>query len=68
MTTTKINGLALTAAPAFVYRGGILFSQTIFPFLIVQFAAVGKVFSSATNHVITYEQSVLLLASAGGQK
>ena len=120
LTATKINGLALTAAPAFVYRGGILFGQTIialaiaswltiyfgpviwqraksqnlitqaelfgnhyqspviyvltviiglvsvFPFLIVQFAAVGKVFSSATNNVITYEQSVLLLAISTG--
>lgn len=120
LTATKINGLALTAAPAFVYRGGILFVQTIialviaswltvyfgpaiwkkakeenlitqaelfgnhyqspiiytltviigllsvFPFLIVQFAAVGKVFSSATNHLITYEQSVLLLAISTG--
>lgn len=120
LTATKINGLALTAAPAFVYRGGILFGQTIialaiaswltvyfgpaiwkrakeqnlitqaelfgnhyqspiiyaltviiglvsvFPFLIVQFAAVGKVFSSATNHAITYEQSVLLLAISTG--
>ncbi len=120
LTATKINGLALTAAPAFVYRGGILFGQTIialaiaswltvyfgpaiwkraksqnlitqaelfgnhyqspviyaltviiglvsvFPFLIVQFAAVGKVFSSATNNIITYEQSVLLLAISTG--
>ncbi|MGK7896552.1 MAG: sodium:solute symporter, partial [Xenococcus sp. (in: cyanobacteria)] len=120
LTATKINGLALTAAPAFVYRGGILFAQTIialgiaswltvyfgpaiwkkakeqnlitqaelfgnhyqspiiyaltviiglvsvFPFLIVQFVAVGKVFSSATNHVVTYEQSVLLLAISTG--
>ena len=120
LTATKINGLALTAAPGFVYEGGILFGQTIialaiaswltvyfgpaiwkrakeqnlitqaelfgnhyqspviyaltviiglvsvFPFLIVQFAAAGKVFSSATNHVITYEQSVLLLAISTG--
>ena len=120
LTATKINGLALTAAPAFVYRGGILYGQTVialaiacwltwyfgpliwkkakaeniitqaelfgnhykspiiyaltviiglvsvFPFLIVQFAAVGKVFSSATNHVITYEQAVLLLAISTG--
>ena len=120
LTATKINGLALTAAPAFVYQGGILFGQTVislaiacwltayfgpaiwkrakeqnlitqaelfghhyqspviyfltvaiglisvFPFLIAQFAAVGKIFSAATNYVITYEQSVLLLAISTG--
>ena len=35
---------------------------SVFPFLIVQFAAVAKVFSTATNNVVNYEMSVLLLA------
>lgn len=35
---------------------------SVFPFLIVQFAAVAKIFSTATNNVVNYEMSVLLLA------
>lgn len=120
LVATKISCLALTATPALVYEGGILFGQTIialivsswltvylgpaiwqrakeenlitqaelfgnhyqspviyaltsiislvsvFPFLIVQFTAMGKVFSSATHNVITYEQSGLLLAIVTG--
>ena len=116
MAATKINGLALTTAPAFIYEGGILYSQTFlnltiasllsvyfgpliwqvcqrkqfitqaelyadyykspliyglttiigiistFPFLVVQFAAVGKIFAAATGNLVTYEQSVIILA------
>jgi SSS family solute:Na+ symporter len=35
---------------------------SVFPFLIIQFVAVGKIFSVATDNVVTFEQSVLLLA------
>ncbi len=35
---------------------------SVFPFLIIQFVAVGKIFSVATGNVVTFEQSVLLLA------
>ncbi len=35
---------------------------SVFPFLIVQFVAVAKIFSVATNNIVTFEQSVLLLA------
>jgi len=35
---------------------------SVFPFLIVQFAGVAKVFSTATNNAVSYEMSVLLLA------
>jgi SSS family solute:Na+ symporter len=120
IVATKVNGLALTTAPGFIYEGGILFSQTfialavscflllhygpqiwtickqnnfitqaelfghyyqspavytltallgicsIFPFLIVQFAAVAKVFSAATGNLVTYEQSILFLGVATG--
>ena len=120
LIATKISCLALTATPALVYEGGILFGQTIvalivsssltfyfgpaiwqkakeqnlitqaelfgnhyqspfisaltsiislvsvFPFLIVQFIAVGKVVSLATNNIITYEESGLLLAIITG--
>ena len=35
---------------------------SVFPFLIIQFVAVGKIFSAATGNVVTFELSVLLLA------
>lgn len=38
----------------------------VFPFLIIQFAAVAKVFSAVTNNVVTYELSVLLLSFSTG--
>jgi len=34
---------------------------SVFPFLIIQFVAVAKVFSVATGNVVTFEQSILLL-------
>jgi len=34
---------------------------SVFPFLIIQFVAVAKVFSVATGNIVTFEQSVLLL-------
>jgi len=39
---------------------------SVFPFLIIQFVAVGKIFSVATGNVVTFEQSVLLLALITG--
>ncbi|NES19103.1 MAG: sodium:solute symporter family protein [Symploca sp. SIO3E6] len=39
---------------------------SVFPLLIVQFAAVAKVFSTATGNLVTYSQSVLLLAISTG--
>jgi len=39
---------------------------SVFPFLIIQFAAVAKIFSVITNNVITYELSILLLAFSTG--
>ena len=118
IVATKVNALALTTSPAFIYEGGILFLQTlialivscglfvyfgpqiwavckennfltqgelfgyyyrspwiarlttilgilsIFPFLIVQFIAVAKVFSIATDQVISYPLAISILALA----
>ena len=51
------------------YRSQLLYFLTViiaiisvFPLLVVQFAAVAKVFSTATNNVVNYEMSVLFLA------
>ncbi len=116
LIATRVNALAFTSTPAFIYKGGILYSVVfvgiissafllryfgprvwyackqnnfitqaelfghyykspllyiltviigifcVFPLLTVQFAAVGKVFSTATNDIVSYELSVLFLA------
>ena len=120
IVATKVNGLALTTAPALIYEGGILFLQTFialgiscflllhygprvwqrckdkqlitqaelfddhyrspliygltvflgitssFPFVVVQFSAIAKVFSAATGYAVTYEQAILILAFSTG--
>ena len=116
LLATRVNALSFTSTPAFIYRGGILYSMVfvgitasffllryfgprvwhtckknnfitqaelfghyyqspllylltviigifcVFPFLTVQFTAVAKVFSTATENAVTYEQSVFFLA------
>ncbi len=115
IVATKVNALALTTAPAFIYEGGILFFQTfialggsfalllyfgpkvwavckenqfitqaelfahyyqsrwvhwlttivgilsIFPFLVVQFVAVAKVFAVATDQFVSFPIGIALL-------
>ena len=115
IVATKVNALALTTAPAFIYEGGILFLQTfialgisfglllyfgpqvwavckennfitqaelfshyyqsdlirwlttvvgilsIFPFLVVQFIAVAKVFAVATDQLISFPLAIGIL-------
>ncbi|MEY2978687.1 MAG: Sodium/pantothenate symporter, partial [Cyanobacteriota bacterium] len=115
IVATKVNALALTTAPAFIYEGGILFLQTfialgisfglllyfgpqvwavckehhfitqaelfshyyqsdlirwlttvvgilsIFPFLVVQFIAVAKVFAVATDQLISFPFAIGIL-------
>jgi SSS family solute:Na+ symporter len=115
IVATKVNALALTTAPAFIYEGGILFLQTfialggsfalllyfgpkvwstckenqfitqaelfahyyqsrwvhwlttivgilsIFPFLVVQFIAVAKVFSVATDQFVSFPVGIAIL-------
>ncbi len=69
-TTCKKNNF-ITQAELFghYYQSKTLYVLTViitifsvFPFLIIQFVAVGKIFSVATGNVVTFEQSVLLLA------
>lgn len=58
---------------AYHYQSKAIYSLTvilgifsIFPFLIVQFVAIAKIFSTATSNVLTYEQSIVLLAISTG--
>lgn len=49
-------------SPLLYFLTVIIGIVSVFPFLVVQFAGVAKVFSSATNNAVSYEMSVLLLA------